>query len=105
MCSLWTTVVTTMLQRLKRLTCLLGLLLSRHQGMALLERVQASTLSDADRDRVPHIMRATLRLPEAPVPEPSAPEAPLLTRSTPQRTATRQRESVNASRHRQRPAS
>jgi hypothetical protein len=65
-----------MFQRLQLLKRLLGLFLSRHHGMALLERVQASNLSDADRDRVTHIMRATLRLPEAPGHEPSAPDAP-----------------------------
>lgn len=39
---LWTTVATTMLQRLKRLKDVLGLYLNRQRGMALLERVQAS---------------------------------------------------------------
>jgi hypothetical protein len=49
MCLLWTAVATPMLQRLKLLKDLLGLYLSRGQAMALLERVQASNLSDDDR--------------------------------------------------------
>lgn len=64
-----------MFQRLQRLKHLLGLFLSRHQGMVLLERVQASNFSAADRDRVSRILRAALRLPEAPGREPSAPAA------------------------------
>ena len=76
MYSLWTAVATTMFQRLKLLTHLLGLYLSPQQGMALLERVQASTLSDHDRDLITHIIRATLKLPDDPGHEPSAPEAP-----------------------------
>ena len=44
MCSLWTAVATTMLQRLKLLKAFLGVYLNRHHGMALLERVQASNL-------------------------------------------------------------
>jgi len=67
---------TTMLQRLKLLKDLLGVYLNRQQGIALLERVQASNLSDADRALVTRIMRATLKLPDAPVQEPSSPEAP-----------------------------
>jgi len=55
-----------MFQRLKLLKGLLGLFLSRPQGMALLERVQGSNLSDDDRDRVTRIIRATLKLPDAP---------------------------------------
>src|SRR6266581_7494640 len=74
-----------MLQRLQLLVRLLGLYLSRQQGMAFLERVQASTLRDHDRDRVSHIIRGMLRLPDDPVPvhEPSAPAAPSLARPTP----------------------
>ena len=55
-----------MFQGLKLLKRLLGLYLSRQQGLALLERVQASNLSDDDRDRVTRIIRATLKLPDAP---------------------------------------
>jgi len=51
---------------LKLLKDLLRLFLRRQQGMALLERVHASNLSDEDRDRVARIMRATLKLPDAP---------------------------------------
>src|SRR6266436_6617604 len=76
MCLLWTTVATPMLQRLKLLKDLLGLSLSRRQAMALLERVQASNLSDADRNRVSHILRAMLRLPDESVQEPSSRAAP-----------------------------
>ena len=76
MCLLWTAVATPMLQRLKLLKDLLGLYLSRRQAMALLERVQASNLSDDDRNRVSHILRAMLRLPDESVQEPSAREAP-----------------------------
>ena len=65
-----------MVQRLKFLKDLLGVYLNRQQGIALLERVQASNLSDADRALVTRIMRATLKLPDAPGQEPSAPEAP-----------------------------
>jgi hypothetical protein len=75
MCLLWTVVATTMLQRLKLLKAFLGVYLNRRQGMALLERVQASNLSDADRTLVTRIMRATLKLPEARGQEPSSPEA------------------------------
>jgi hypothetical protein len=65
-----------MFKRLKLLKDLLGLYLSRRQAMALLERVQASNLSEDDRNRVSHILRAMLRLPEASLPEPSSLEAP-----------------------------
>ena len=75
MCLLWTAVATMMLQRLKLLKAFLGLYLNRQQGMAFLERVQASTVSDADRALVTRIMRATLTLPAAPGLEPSAPAA------------------------------
>jgi|SRR5215475_2577493 len=54
----------------------LGVYLNRHQGMALLERVQASNLSDADRALVTRLIRATLKLPDDRGHEPSAPEAP-----------------------------
>jgi hypothetical protein len=100
MCLLWTAVATPMLQRFKRLKDLLGLYLSRRQAMALLARVQASTLSDDDRNRVSHILRAMLRLPEESVQEPSALEAPL-----PQGKAQRQRHCAQAFRRRQRHAS
>ena len=76
MCLLWTAVATMMLQRLKLLKDFLDVSLNRQQGMAFLERVQASNLSDADRAFVTRIMRATLKLPAAPGQEPSAPEAP-----------------------------
>jgi len=42
MCSLWTAVATTMFQRFKLLKDFLGVYLNRQQGMAVLERVQAS---------------------------------------------------------------
>jgi hypothetical protein len=76
MCLLWTAVATMMLQRLKLLKDFLGVSLNRQQGMAFLERVQASTVSDADRALVTRIMRATLKLPAAPGHELSAPAAP-----------------------------
>jgi hypothetical protein len=65
-----------MLQRLKLLKDFLGVYLNRQQGRAFLERVQASNLSDADRDLVTRIIRATLKLPDDPVHKPSSPEAP-----------------------------
>ena len=74
--SLWTVGVATMLQWLKLLKDFLGVYLNPHQGMALLEHVQASNLSDADRDRVTRIMRTTLKLPEDSGHEPSSPDAP-----------------------------
>lgn len=73
----WRAVATTMFQRLKVLKDVLSLYLNRQTGLALLERVQGSDLSDADRDRVSHILRAMLRLPDASVQEPSSLEAPL----------------------------
>jgi hypothetical protein len=76
MCLLWTAVATTMLQQLKLLKDLLGVYLNRRQGMAFLERVQASNLSDTDRALVTRIIRATLKLPDAPGQEPSLPAAP-----------------------------
>ena len=76
MYSLWTAVATTMLQRFKRLKDFLNISLNRQQGRAFLERIQASNLSDADRDLITHIIRATLKLPDTPVQEPSSPEAP-----------------------------
>ena len=72
---LWTTVATTMLQQLKRLKDVLGLYLNRQRGMALLDRVQASDLSDDDRARVSRIIRTMLKLPDAPGQEPSSAEA------------------------------
>ena len=53
-----------MLQRLKLFKDLLGLYLNRRQAKELLEQVQASNLSDDDRDRVSHILRLMLRLPD-----------------------------------------
>ena len=76
MCSLWAAVATTMFQRLKLFKDFLGVYLNRRQGIAFLERVQASNLSDADRVLVTSIIRATLKLPDALGQEPSAPEAP-----------------------------
>jgi hypothetical protein len=96
---------TTMWQRLQLLTRLLGLFLSRYQGMALLERVQASSLSENDRALVTRIMRVTLQLPDAPEDEPSAPDAPWPARPTPQGKATRPRHAATTSCHRQRDAS
>ena len=55
-----------MWQRLKLLKDLLGVYLNRRHGMAFLERVQASNLGEADRDLVTRILRAALRLPDAP---------------------------------------
>jgi hypothetical protein len=74
--SLWTVGVATMLQRLKLLKDLLGVYLNPHQGMALLERVHASNLSDADRDRVTHIIRTILKLPDDSGHELSSPDSP-----------------------------
>jgi hypothetical protein len=45
--------------------------------MALLERIQASNLSDDDRNCVNQILRVMLRLPEASLQEPSSLAAPL----------------------------
>jgi len=72
---LWMAVVTTMFQRLKLLKDVLGLYLNRQKGMALLERVDASDLSDDDRTRVSRILRTMLRLPDEPGHKPSVPEA------------------------------
>ena len=80
-------VATTMFQRLKLLKDVLGLYLNRQQGMALLERVAASDLSDADRARVSRIIRTMLRLPDEPGQEPSLPEA-----SAPSAHASRRRQ-------------
>ena len=55
-----------MLQRLKLLKRFLGLFLRRQQAMALLERVQASSLSENDRALVTRIMRVMLKLPDNP---------------------------------------
>jgi len=100
MCSLQITVVTTMFQRLKLFIDLLALYLNRQKGMALLERVQASSLSDDDRDRVSHILRVMLRLPDDQAPESPPPQPPLPARPTIPRQAQRQRQSASASRHR-----
>jgi hypothetical protein len=64
-----------MLQRLKRLKDFLGLSLNRQKGLALLARVQASDLHEADRACVSRIIRTLLKLPEDPGPEPPLPEA------------------------------
>lgn len=72
---LWAAVATTMFQRLKLLKDVLGLYLNRQKGMALLEHVQASDLSDEDRARVSRIMRTMLKLPDDPGQERSSPEA------------------------------
>jgi hypothetical protein len=64
MYSLWTAVAPAMFQRLKLLKDFLGLFLNRRQAKELLEQVQASNLSDADRDRVSQILRFMLRLPD-----------------------------------------
>jgi hypothetical protein len=71
-----------MVQRLTLLKAFLGVYLNRQHGMALLERVQASHVSDEDRARVTRIIRATLKLPDACGQEPSAPEAPDYTAHT-----------------------
>jgi hypothetical protein len=76
MYGLWRAVASTMFPRLKVLKDVLSLYRNRQTGLVLLERVQASNLSDDDRDLVTRIIRATLKLPDAPVQEPSAPEAP-----------------------------
>ena len=55
-----------MFQRLKLLKDFLGIYLNQRQGIAFLERIQASDLSADDRDLVSRIIRATLKLPEAP---------------------------------------
>jgi hypothetical protein len=65
-----------MLQRLKLLKDFLGIYLNRRQGIALLERIQASDLSADDRALVSRIIRAMLKLPADPAYEPSSPEAP-----------------------------
>jgi hypothetical protein len=97
-------VTITMFQRLKLLKRFLGVNLSPQQGMALLERIQSSTLSDQDRGLVTKIIRATVELPDKQLQEPSLPEVPLHARSnpTPQRKAKRQRQSAKASRRRHR---
>jgi hypothetical protein len=68
--------VAMMLQRLKLLKDFLGVYLNPHHGRALLERVQASNLSAADRDHVTRILRATLRLPDNLGHEPASPDTP-----------------------------
>jgi hypothetical protein len=76
-----------MLQRLRVLKAVLSLYLNRQTGLALLERVHASDLSDADRDRVSRLMRTMLKLPADPGHEPPGPEA-----STPSAPASRRRQ-------------
>jgi hypothetical protein len=105
MYSLEATVATMMFQRLKLLKDLLSLYLNRRQAKALLEQVQASNLSAADRDRVSQILRFMLRLPEESCPEPSAPAPPLPARPTPPRHATGQGQLAHASRRGQRDSS
>jgi hypothetical protein len=97
MYSLWTAVATTMFQRLKLFKDLLVLYLNRRQAKALLEQVQASNLSDDDRDRVSQILRLMLRLPDESLQKPSSPETPLPARSTPPGQAKGQGPSANAS--------
>jgi len=63
-----------MFQRLKLCKDLLDLYLNRRQAKALLAQVQASSLSDLDRDRVSHILRVMLRLPDGPAHEAHLPE-------------------------------
>jgi hypothetical protein len=77
-----------MFQQRKLLKDVLSLSVNRHKGMALIERVESSDLSAADRAHVSCILRTMLRLPDAPGHEPFSPEA-----SAP---------SVPPSRHRQR---
>jgi len=64
-----------MWQRLKLLKRFLGLFLRRQQAMALLERVQASSVSENDRALVTRIMRVMLKLPDNPGEERSTPAA------------------------------
>jgi hypothetical protein len=88
-CNRWTcsVVATPMLQRRTRLKDVLGRYLNRQPGMALLERVAASDLSDADRARVSRIIRTMRRLPGEPGQAPSLPEA-----SAPSAHASRRRQ-------------
>jgi hypothetical protein len=104
MYSLWTAVAITMFQRLKLLKGLLGLYLNRRQAKELLEQVQASNLSDDDRDRISHILRFMLRLPDESLPEPSSPKTPLPARPPPPRQSKDQGQSANALRRGQRDA-
>jgi hypothetical protein len=76
-----------MFQRLKLLKDVFGLYLNRQKGMALLDRVQASDLSDADRARVSRILRTMLQLPDESGQEVSSPEA-----SAPSTPASRRRQ-------------
>src|SRR5262245_24027399 len=55
---LWMAETTTMWQRLTLLTALLSVFLNRWHGRALLARVQASNLGEADRALVTRILRA-----------------------------------------------
>jgi hypothetical protein len=84
-------VATTMRPRLKWLKGVLSLLLNRQTGLALLERIHASDLSDADRARISYMRHTMLRLPEDRRHAPSSPDAPA--------------PSVHASRRRQRDTS
>jgi len=97
MYSLWTAVAPTMFQRLKLLKDFLGLFLNRRQAKELLEQVQASNLSDDDRERVSQILRFMLRLPDESLQKPSSPETPLPARPTPPGQAKGQGPSANTS--------
>jgi hypothetical protein len=55
-------------QRSNLLKALFGLNLSPQQAQALLEKVNASNLSSADRDLLSHIIRDTVAVTEAPLP-------------------------------------
>ena len=83
---------------LKLLKHLFGVNLSLQEGMALLECVQTSTLSDQDRALVSKIIRATVSVPDDPLQEPSPSHASFHTRPIPQHKATRHRQSAHASR-------
>jgi hypothetical protein len=76
-----------MFRWLKLLKDVLGLSLKRQKGMALLERIHGSDLSDEDRARISRIMRTMLRLPDKLGQEPSSPEA-----SSPSALASRRRQ-------------
>jgi hypothetical protein len=73
---LWEAVASARFQRLKLFKDLLALSWSRRQAMAWLEGVEASNRSADARQRVRHILRAMLRLPEASLQAPASLEAP-----------------------------
>ena len=64
-----------MFQQLKLLKDAFSLYVNRHKGMALIECVESSDLSAADRAHVSRILRTMLRLPDAPGHEPFSPAA------------------------------